>query len=123
MKHFKLFLFFLAACVIHILCVIGLLKLEISSFLIKSYVFLFMLYLVVTGAKYFLKKLKNKTPFHFLSINIFKIITCILFLLPTLKNKTEITTIYTIHFFIAYFIFLAIEIIENNYQQKSNNNQ
>ena len=122
MKHFKLFLFFLAACVIHILCVIGLLKLEISSFLIKSYGFLYMLYLLVTGVKYFLKKLKNKTPFHFLSINIFKITACILFLLPTLKNKTEITTIYTIQFFIAYFIFLAIEIIENNYQQKTNNN-
>ena len=122
MKYFKLFLFFLAACVIHVLCVIGLLKLEFSSFLIKSYVFLYMLYLLVTGAKYFLKKLKNKTPFLFLSINIFKIIACILFLLPTLKNKTEITTIYTIQFFIAYFIFLAIEIIENNYQQKTNNN-
>jgi hypothetical protein len=81
-----------------------------------------MLYLLVTGVKYFLKKLKNKTPFLFLSINIFKIIACILFLLPTLKNKTEITTIYTIQFFIAYFIFLAIEIIENNYQQKTNNN-
>ena len=122
MKYFKLFLFLLAVCVIHILCVIGLLKLEISSFLIKSYGFLYMLYLLVTRAKYFLKKLKNKTPFLFLSINIFKIIACILFLLPTLKNKTEITTIYIIQFFIAYFIFLAIEIIENNHQKKTNNN-
>ena len=119
MKHFNPFLFLLATCAIHVLCAIWLLKLEISSFLIKSYGFLYMLYLLVTGVKYFLKKLKNKTPFHFLSINIFKIITCILFLLPVLKNKTEITTIYTIHFFIAYFIFLAIEIIENNHQKKN----
>ena len=110
MKQLKLFLIFLAICAIHILISELLLKLEINLFLIKSYFFLFLLSLFSTGYIYILNKLKNKSPFFLLFINIIKIIACILFLLPIIIDKTEMTTYYILHFFIAYFIILIKEV-------------
>ena len=123
MKQLKLFLIFLAICAIHILISELLLKLEINLFLIKSYFFLFLLSLFSAGCIYLLNKLKNKSPFFLLFINVIKIIACILFLLPTILNKTEVTTYYILHFFIAYFIILIKEGRENYRQFRSENNR
>ena len=123
MKQLKSFLFFSVVCTIHILISNFLLKLEINLFLIKSYFFLFLLSLFSAGCIYLLKKLKNKSPFFLLFINVIKIIACILFLLPIIFNKTEITTYYILHFFIAYFIILIKEGRENYRQFKSENNR
>ncbi len=123
MKQLKSFLVFSAVCTIHILISEFLLKLEINLFLIKSYFFLFLLSLFSAGCIYLLNKLKNKSPFFLLFINVIKIIACILFLLPIILNKTEITTYYILHFFIAYFIILIKEGRENYRQFKSDNNR
>ena len=122
MKQLKSFLFFSVVCTIHILISEFLLKLEINLFLIKSYFFLFLLSLFSAGCIYLLNKLKNKSPFFLLFINVIKIIACILFLLPIILNKTEITTYYILHFFIAYFIILIKEGRENYRQFKIENN-
>ena len=123
MKQLKSFLVFSVVCTIHILISEFLLKLEINLFLIKSYFFLFLLSLFSAGCIYLLNKLKNKSPFFLLSINVIKIIVCILFLLPIIINKTEITIYYILHFFIAYFIILIKEGRENYRQFKSENNR
>ena len=123
MKQLKSFLFFSVICTIHILISEFLLKLEINSFLIKSYCFLFLLSLFSAGCIYLLNKLKNKSPFFLLSINVIKIVSCILFLLPTITDKTEITIYYILHFFIAYFIILIKEGRENYKQFKGENNR
>ena len=123
MKQLKSFLVFSVVCTIHILSSEFLLKLEINLFLIKSYFFLFLLSLFSAGYIYLLNKLKNKSPFFLLFINVIKIIACILFLLPIIFNKTEITTYYILHFFIAYFIILIKEGRENYKQFKGENNR
>ncbi len=123
MKQLKLFLIFLAICAIHILISELLLKLEINLFLIKSYFFLFLLSLFSTGYIYLLNKLKNKSPFFLLFINIIKIIACILFLLPIIIDKTEMTTYYILHFFIAYFIILIKEVKGKDTRVKHENNR
>jgi hypothetical protein len=122
MKQLKSFLFFSVVCTIHILSSEFLLKLEINLFLIKSYFFLFLLSLFSVGCIYLLNKLKNKSPFYFLTINGLKIIASILYLLPFLSNKTEMTIYYIMHFFIAYFIILIKEGRENYMQLKAENN-
>ena len=123
MKQLKLFLIFLAICAIHILISELLLKLEINLFLIKSYFFLFLLSLLSTGYIYLLNKLKNKSPFVLLFINVIKIIACILFLLPIIIDKTEMTTYYILHFFIAYFIILIKEVKGKDTRVKHENNR
>ena len=123
MKQLKSFLVFSVICTIHILISEFLLKLEINLFLIKSYFFLFLLSLFSAGCIYLLNKLKNKSPFFLLFINVIKIIACILFLLPSIIDKKEITTYYILHFFIAYFIILIKEGRENYRQFKSENNR
>ena len=123
MKQLKSFLVFSVVCTIHILISEFLLKLEINLFLIKSYFFLFLLSLFSAGCIYLLNKLKNKSPFFLLFINVIKIIACILFLLPIIIDKTEITTYYILHFFIAYFIILIKEGRENYKQFKGENNR
>ena len=123
MKQLKSFLVFSVVCTIHILSSEFLLKLEINLFLIKSYFFLFLLSLFSAGCIYLLNKLKNKSPFFLLFINIIKIIACILFLLPSIIDKTEITIYYILHFFIAYFIILIKEGRENYKQFKGENNR
>ena len=123
MKQLKLFLIFLAICAIHILISELLLKLEINLFLIKSYFFLFLLSLFSTGYIYLLNKLKNKSPFLLLFINVIKIIACILFLLPIIIDKTEMTTYYILHFFIAYFIILIKEAKGKDTRVKHKNNR
>ena len=123
MKQLKSFLVFLIVCTIHIFISEFLLKLEINLFLIKSYLFLFLLSLFSAGCIYLLNKLKNKSPFFLLFINVLKIIACILFLLPIIIDKTEITTYYILHFFIAYFIILIKEGRENYKQFKGENNR
>jgi len=123
MKQLKSFLFFSVICTIHILISEFLLKLEINSFLIKSYFFLFLLSLFSAGCIYLLNKLKNKSPFFLLFINVIKIIACILFLLPIIIDKTEITIYYILHFFVAYFIILIKEGRENYKQFKGENNR
>ena len=123
MKQLKSFLVFSIVCTIHILISEFLLKLEINLFLIKSYFFLFLLSLFSAGGRYLLNKRKNKSPFFLLSINVIKIIACILFLLPIIIDKTEITTYYILHFFIAYFIILIKEVRENYIRVKYENNR
>ena len=123
MKQLKSFLVFSVVCTIHILSSEFLLKLEINLFLIKSYFFLFLLSLFSAGCIYLLNKLKNKSPFFLLFINVIKIIACILFLFPIIIDKTEITTYYILHFFIAYFILLIKEGREKYRQFKSKNNR
>ena len=123
MKQLKLFLIFLVICAIHILISELLLKLEINLFLIKSYFFLFLLSLFSTGYIHLLNKLKNKSPFLLLFINVIKIIACILFLLPIIIDKTEMTTYYILHFFIAYFIILIKEVKGKDTRVKHKNNR
>ena len=122
MRLVKLFLFFLTVCAIHILFAEFLLELEAKRFIVKSYLFLFLLSLFSTGLTYLLNKLKNKSPFYFLTINGLKIIASILYLLPFLSNKTEMTIYYIMHFFIAYFIILIKEGRDNYMQLKAENN-
>ena len=122
MRLVKLFLFFLTVCTIHILFAEFLLELEAKRFIVKSYLFLFLLSLFSTGITDLLNKLKNKSPFYFLTINGLKIIASILYLLPFLSNKTEMTIYYIMHFFIAYFIILIKEGRENYMQLKAENN-
>lgn len=53
---------------------------------------------------------KDIFPF-FMGATLFKMILCIVFLLPVLLNPNENATLEVFNFFIPYFLFLAFEIV------------
>lgn len=105
-------LFFLFVYVAHLFIVIQFSNQINHSFITKTYIFLLLLYSAVLGLKKLIKKLSIALPFSILSLNAFKMIAAVIYLLPLLKNKEITTTTYIAHFFIAYFIFLVKDIIE-----------
>ena len=122
MKRLKTVLFFLFVYVVHLFVVIQFSNQINHSFITKTYTFLLLLYYAVLGLKKLIKKLPITSPFLILSLNLFKIITAIIYLLPLLKNNDITTTTYVAHFFIAYFIFLANDIVETRTTSKRQNN-
>ena len=121
MSFLKLLFFSLIVCLIHLLCVFQFMSEIKHSFILETYLFLFLLYLSMSLIKMLFKKLQFKSPHLVLSLNLLKILIAVIYLLPLLKNKTETTTFYVVQFFIAYFIFLAKEIIEKQQLKKKNN--
>ena len=118
MRILKTLLFFLTLYTLHIIYVLQFSK-EISpTFITKTYLFLVILYGGVLGLKKLFKILQFKSPYLMLSLNLLKILAAVIYLLPLLKSKAAITTSSIVHFFIAYFIFLTIEIIENKKKLK-----
>ena len=54
---------------------------------------------------------KNTSPFIFLSFIFLKMFTCLLFLIPIIKNYNTQKMGYILQFFIIYFTYLFIEIL------------
>lgn len=118
MRHLKSLVFFLIICSLHLFFVIQS-QIEIKHYFIpKTYGFLFLLYIVVLEIKRRFKEKILKWPYLALSLNIFKALLSLIYLLPLLSSPTQNTTSYIIHFFISYFIFLIKEIF--NYKQQLN---
>lgn len=122
MKSVKTGFFFLGVCGLHVLFSRYFTTHSYFAFIAKTYGFLFLLYLGALGTKAFLKKRQLKSPYLVLSTNLIKIILSVIYLLPIINTRTELTSIYIGHFFISYFIFLAKEIIEYKHQLKTKNN-
>ena len=118
MRHLKSLVFFIIICGLHLFFVIES-QIEIDYyFILKTYCFLFLLHIVVLEIKRRFKEKILKWPYLALSLNIFKVLLSLIYLLPLLSSQTQNTTIYIIHFFISYFIFLTKEIF--NYKQQLN---
>ena len=122
MKIVKSSLFFLVICGLHVLFSTCFTANFYYSFILKTYCFLYLVYLGLLGAKAGFKKLRLKSPYFLLSTNLIKIILSVMYLLPIINTKTEVISIYITHFFIAYFIFLAKEITEYQQKLKTKNN-
>ena len=122
MKMLRTILFFLFVYATHLFIVIQFSNQINHSFITKTYIFLLLLYSAVSGLKKLIKKLSVDLPFSILSLNAFKMIAAVIYLLPLLKNKDITTTTYVAHFFIAYFIFLVKDIIEIRAKSKHQNN-
>ena len=73
--------------------------------------FLFSLSFLADIIQQKLTKHKNTTPAHFLTINVLRILLCVVFLLPTILKYSEADNIYIYNFFITYFIYLFHDII------------
>ena len=118
MNTLRATLFFLIVYAAHLFVVMQFSNQVNHSFITKTYVFLFLLYLCVLGLKRLIKKLPFNSPFLVLSLSLFKMLAAVIYLLPLLKNNSTSTTTYAAHFFIAYFIFLTKDIVENRRQIK-----
>ncbi len=118
MNTLRVTLFFLLVYTGHFFVVMQFSNQVNHSFITKTYVFLFFLYLCVLGLKMLIKKLPFKSPFLLLSLSLFKMLAAVIYLLPLLKNNNTSTTTFVAHFFIAYFIFLTKDIVENRRQIK-----
>ncbi|MEC8030948.1 MAG: hypothetical protein VX138_03255, partial [Bacteroidota bacterium] len=59
----------------------------------------------------YLSARKNTSPFIFLSFIFLKMFTCLLFLIPIIKNYNSQKMGYILQFFIIYFTYLFIEIL------------
>ena len=115
MNKLSVFLFFLVTYLIHVIVVLLFSNQINYLFITKTYIFLFLMYIVVLFLRKLIKKLILKSPYLVLSISLFKMGASLIYLLPLLKNKITATD-YILHFFIAYFIFLIQDIVENRKQ-------
>ena len=110
MKKSKVILFI-------ILLVVNLVTIEISKIqitflqILTIQIFLFSLSFLADIAQLKFSKNKNITPAHFLTINILRMLLCVVFLLPTILKYSKSDNIYIYNFFIAYFIYLFHDII------------
>tara|TARA_B100000073_G_C23276926_1_gene388836 strand:+ start:133 stop:498 length:366 start_codon:yes stop_codon:yes gene_type:complete len=118
MNILKLTLFFLIVYLAHLFIVMQFSNQVNLSFVTKTYIFLFVVYLCVLGLKTLIKKLSFSSPFLVLSLSFLKMLAAVIYLLPLLKNNSTSTTTYIAHFFIAYFFFLIKDIVENRRQIK-----
>ena len=123
MKKIKPLLIYVVVFILHISFLEWGSELRITRFMISTYLFLFLLIIISKILLSIFNKHKKKHPSYLFLINTIKIIACIIYLYPFFSNKTEITTYYIIHFFIAYFSLLIIEIQQRYYQFKNENNR
>ena len=113
MNILKLALFFLVVYLAHLFIVMQFANQVNLSFVTKTYIFLFLVYLCVLVLKTLIKKLPYNSPFLVLSLSFLKMLAVVIYLLPLLKNNSTSTTTYIAHFFIAYFVFLTKDIVQN----------
>ena len=74
-------------------------------------IFLFSLSFLTDIVQLKFSKNKNISPAHFLTINVLRILLCVVFLLPIILKYSKSDNIYIYNFFIAYFIYLFHDII------------
>ena len=74
-------------------------------------IFLFSLSFLTDMAQLKFSKNKNIAPAHFLTINVLRILLCVVFLLPIILKYSKSDNIYIYNFFIVYFIYLFHDII------------
>lgn len=86
-------------------------KNELLCFAVSAHLFLFALDVCT---QIFEKRLNNnRNPLLALSINFFRIVFCIVFLLPQITSSNTDRKLYIINFFLLYFVFLIINLINN----------
>ena len=83
---------------------------SLSEILIMDFFLAFITAVFMLLSWYFSTK-KNTSPFIFLSFIFFKMFTCLLFLIPIIKNYNSQKMGYILQFFIIYFTYLFIEIL------------
>ena len=74
-------------------------------------IFLFSLSFLTEIVQLKFSKNKNITPAHFLTINVLRILLCVVFLLPIILKYSTLDNIYIYNFFLTYFIYLFHDII------------
>ena len=74
-------------------------------------IFLFSLSFLTEIVQLKFSKNKNITPAHFLTINVLRILLCVVFLLPIILKYSTSDNIYIYNFFLTYFIYLFHDII------------
>ena len=74
------------------------------------HIFLFFLLFLTDLIQTKLSKHKNISPFLLLSINFLRILTCIIFLLPSILNNEKANSSYIYSFFGVYFFILFSDI-------------
>ena len=85
-------------------------SISINEILIMDFFLAFITAVFIFLSEYFSTK-KNTSPFIFLSFIFFKMFTCLLFLIPVIKNYNSQKMGYILQFFIIYFSYLFIEIL------------
>ena len=82
---------------------------ELLYFAVSSHLFLFALDVFT---QMYEKRLNNiRKPLLALSINFFRIVFCLVFLLPQISSSNTERKIYIINFFLIYFVLLTINLI------------
>tara|TARA_B100000989_G_scaffold178606_1_gene134134 strand:- start:71 stop:403 length:333 start_codon:yes stop_codon:yes gene_type:complete len=82
---------------------------ELLYFAVSSHLFLFALDVFT---QVYEKRLNNsKKPLLALSINFFRIVFCLVFLLPQIISYNTDRELYIINFFLVYFVLLIINLI------------
>ena len=83
---------------------------SLNETLIIDFFLAFITAVFILLSEYFSAK-KNTSPFIFLSFIFLKMFTCLLFLIPVIKNYDSHKMGYILQFFIIYFSYLFIEIL------------
>ncbi len=82
---------------------------ELLYFAVGSHLFLFALDVFT---QMYERRLNNiRKPFFVLSINLFRIVFCLVFLLPQIITSNTDRKLYIINFFLLYFVLLVINLI------------
>ena len=82
---------------------------KLLYFAVSSHLFLFALDVFT---QMFEKRLNNsKKPLLALSINFFRIVFCLVFILPQISSSNTCRKLYIINFFRVYFVLLTINLI------------
>ena len=82
---------------------------ELMYFAVSSHLFLFAL--DVFTQMYEKRLNNNKNPLLALSINFFRIVFCLVFLLPQIISSNADRKLYIVNFFLLYFVLLVINLI------------
>ncbi len=94
------------------ICYYGILQIEIIEVLYIHVFFIIITFFIIFLHKKIIKK-KVSSPLIFLSLNFFKMLASVVFLLPVIKNYTDNLMVYIINFFAVYFLYLFIELTIN----------
>ena len=87
------------------------LKIQITLHQVLSiHVFLLLIFLLNDLVREKISNSKKPNPLLLLSLNFLRIISCIIFLLPTILNDEKFVTIYIYNFFICYFGYLFCDL-------------
>lgn len=98
-------------CALLNLMLVYFLKIQITlKHILSIHIFLSLIFLLNQLVSVKISNRKNPAPLLLLSLNFLRIISCIIFLLPTILSGEKFAHTYIYNFFICYFVYLFCDL-------------